>query len=54
MLCTIITPSDPEQRGCQLSLKFNVDISHVYDELVKRGVAVCIYYLSVIEILVLA
>ncbi|VDO40197.1 unnamed protein product, partial [Onchocerca flexuosa] len=38
IMCTIITPSDPEQRGCQLSLKFNVDISLIYEELVRRGV----------------
>lgn len=37
-----MTPSDPEQRGCQLSLKFNIDISLVYEELIRRGVAVCL------------
>lgn len=36
----IITPSDPEQRGCQLSLNFSVHIRKVFDELEKRGVAV--------------
>ncbi|XP_061788314.1 kynureninase [Nerophis lumbriciformis] len=35
----IITPSDPEQRGCQLSLSFSVPIRRVFQELEKRGVA---------------
>uniref|UniRef100_A0A3Q3WP25 Kynureninase n=1 Tax=Mola mola TaxID=94237 RepID=A0A3Q3WP25_MOLML len=35
----IITPSDPEQRGCQLSLCFSVHIRTVFQELEKRGVA---------------
>ncbi|KAJ8247102.1 hypothetical protein GJAV_G00258760 [Gymnothorax javanicus] len=34
----IITPSDPEQRGCQLSLSFSVPILSVFNELEKRGV----------------
>uniref|UniRef100_A0A914RDK8 Kynureninase n=1 Tax=Parascaris equorum TaxID=6256 RepID=A0A914RDK8_PAREQ len=38
--CSIMTPSDPKQRGCQLSLKFNVDIAQVFEELTKRGVVV--------------
>ena len=38
--CEVITPRDPQQRGCQLSLKFNCDIKHIYGEFVKRGVAV--------------
>ena len=36
----IITPSDPQQRGCQLSLCFSVHIRKVFQELEKRGVAV--------------
>ncbi|TKR82837.1 hypothetical protein L596_016512 [Steinernema carpocapsae] len=36
--CNLITPTDPEQRGCQLSLKFNVDVSTIWLELTKRGV----------------
>lgn len=36
----IITPSDPEQRGCQLSLSFSTHIKKVFEELEKRGVAV--------------
>ncbi|XP_067665290.1 kynureninase-like [Haliotis asinina] len=35
----ILTPSDPEQRGAQLSLSFNVNIHHVLQELYKRGVS---------------
>uniref|UniRef100_A0A8C7LRN6 Kynureninase n=1 Tax=Oncorhynchus mykiss TaxID=8022 RepID=A0A8C7LRN6_ONCMY len=36
----IITPSHPEERGCQLSLSFSVPIAAVFQELEKRGVAV--------------
>nr|XP_054590430.1 kynureninase isoform X2 [Nothobranchius furzeri] len=35
----IITPSDPQQRGCQLSLSFSVPIRRVFQELERRGVA---------------
>ncbi|KAF3857278.1 hypothetical protein F7725_009137 [Dissostichus mawsoni] len=35
----IITPSDPQQRGCQLSLCFSVPIRTVFQEMEKRGVA---------------
>lgn len=42
----IITPSDPEQRGCQLSLSFSIPVKEVHKELEKRGVAV-----SLIELL---
>uniref|UniRef100_A0AAY4C4Z3 Kynureninase n=2 Tax=Denticeps clupeoides TaxID=299321 RepID=A0AAY4C4Z3_9TELE len=35
----IITPSNPEERGCQLSLSFSVPILAVFKELEKRGVA---------------
>ncbi|XP_073688083.1 kynureninase-like [Garra rufa] len=35
----IITPSDPEQRGCQLSLSFSLPIRAVFQELEKRGIA---------------
>ncbi|CAJ1087686.1 kynureninase [Xyrichtys novacula] len=35
----IITPRDPEQRGCQLSLCFSVHIRKVFEELERRGVA---------------
>ncbi|XP_077990330.1 kynureninase-like [Glandiceps talaboti] len=34
----IITPSDPNQRGCQLSLAFSVPIKAMYEELEKRGI----------------
>ncbi|XP_036946975.1 kynureninase [Acanthopagrus latus] len=36
---SIITPSDPQQRGCQLSLCFSIHIQKVFQELEKRGVA---------------
>ncbi|KAJ3584128.1 hypothetical protein NHX12_014624 [Muraenolepis orangiensis] len=35
---TILTPSDPRQRGCQLSLSFSVPVRQVFRELEKRGV----------------
>ncbi|XP_074520544.1 kynureninase isoform X2 [Halichoeres trimaculatus] len=35
----IITPRDPGQRGCQLSLSFSVHIRKVFEELERRGVA---------------
>uniref|UniRef100_A0A0N5AWH2 Kynureninase n=1 Tax=Syphacia muris TaxID=451379 RepID=A0A0N5AWH2_9BILA len=38
--CKIITPSNPERRGCQLSLKLNIDITDVCIELGRRGVLV--------------
>uniref|UniRef100_A0A8B9HTV3 Kynureninase n=2 Tax=Astyanax mexicanus TaxID=7994 RepID=A0A8B9HTV3_ASTMX len=36
----IITPSNPAERGCQLSLSFSLPIRAVFKELEKRGVAV--------------
>ena len=36
----IITPSNPEERGCQLSLSFSVPIKAIFQQLEKRGVAV--------------
>lgn len=38
--CDIITPEDPDQRGCQLSLMFSIDIRIVHQNLLKRGVVV--------------
>uniref|UniRef100_A0AAQ5WYL2 Kynureninase n=1 Tax=Amphiprion ocellaris TaxID=80972 RepID=A0AAQ5WYL2_AMPOC len=35
----IMTPSDPQQRGCQLSLSFSIPIRRVFQELERRGVA---------------
>jgi kynureninase len=34
----ILSPSDPTQRGCQLSLSFNVPIEKVHDDLQLGGV----------------
>lgn len=36
----IITPSQIEERGCQLTLAFSVPVKSVFEELEKRGVAV--------------
>jgi len=36
--CEVISPSDPAQRGCQLSLQFSVSLHQVYSELQKLGV----------------
>uniref|UniRef100_A0A7E4VHR7 Kynureninase n=1 Tax=Panagrellus redivivus TaxID=6233 RepID=A0A7E4VHR7_PANRE len=46
----IMTPKDPAQRGCQLSLKFNIDIGKVYQKLVARGCAVDKRYPHVIRV----
>lgn len=35
----IISPSEPEERGCQLSLSFSLPIRDVFKELEKRGIA---------------
>ena len=35
---TIITPSDPEQRGAQLSLVFNSDLTKVHKRIQEKGV----------------
>ncbi|XP_068446985.1 kynureninase [Clinocottus analis] len=35
----IITPSDPQQRGCQLSLCFSIPVTKIFKELERRGVA---------------
>ncbi|CAI4226774.1 unnamed protein product [Auanema sp. JU1783] len=48
--CEIITPSNFHQRGCQLSLKFNIPIDAIYSELVKRGCAIDKRYPFVIRI----
>ena len=36
----IVTPSDPNQRGCQLSVSFSVPVANVFQELKRRGVVV--------------
>jgi kynureninase len=35
---SIFTPSDPEQRGCQLSLSFRQDLDIVFSKLQAAGV----------------
>ena len=37
----LITPTDPAQRGCQLSAMFSVPVTGVFQALQKRGVVVC-------------
>ena len=37
---TVITPSSPEERGCQLSVLINRDGKKVYTSLIKKGVSV--------------
>lgn len=37
-MVNIITPSRPEERGCQLTLTFSIPIKSVFEELEKRGV----------------
>lgn len=37
---SIVTPINPSERGCQLSVKFSMPIKSVHDELEKRGVVV--------------
>ena len=36
----IITPVDPDWRGCQLSLKCSMPVNNIAEELHKRGVVV--------------
>ena len=38
----IITPSDPKQRGCQLSLMFSVPLSVIQEQFQKRGIVVSV------------
>lgn len=46
----ILTPSDPDQRGCQLSLLFNIDVTNVNKELANRGVICDVRKPSVIRV----
>ena len=39
----LITPTDPTQRGCQLSAMFSVPVTEVFQALQKRGVVVCTF-----------
>ena len=36
----IFTPSDPTQRGCQLSLFFSIPVSDIFNKLTECGVVV--------------
>ena len=37
---SIVTPMNPLERGCQLSVKFSVPVKSVHEELEKRGIVV--------------
>ncbi|KJH41657.1 hypothetical protein DICVIV_12371 [Dictyocaulus viviparus] len=50
IFCSIITPQEFHERGCQLSLRFSVPIDIIHQELVKRGVAVDKRYPDVIRV----
>ncbi len=39
----ILTPTDPNERGSQLSIRFKNNISVVHKEIEKRGIVVSIY-----------
>lgn len=36
----IFTPTDPNQRGCQLSLCFSIDVSTIFSYIAKHGIVV--------------
>ena len=45
----VITPSDPNQRGCQLSLRFSCLIEDVHQKLHQQGIIVsylCNHYIA--------
>ncbi|XP_017461854.1 PREDICTED: kynureninase-like [Rhagoletis zephyria] len=46
----IITPSDPKQRGCQLSLMFSVPLSVIQEQFQKRGIVCDIRMPSVMRV----
>ena len=39
----VITPTDPAQRGCQLSVKFSIPVKKLKPELDKRCVVVSVF-----------
>ena len=42
----ILTPSDPQQRGSQLSISFSVPLAAVQEELKKNGIVVRVHAFS--------
>jgi kynureninase len=40
----VVTPDDPDQRGCQLSLVFSMDLHKVHSKLEAHGVVVVLSY----------
>lgn len=47
---SVFTPTEPTDRGCQLSLHFNVDVSKVNEVLISRGVICDVRKPSVIRV----
>ena len=42
-----ITPSDPEQRGAQISIKINGGyVDKIFEQLEKRGIVVRVYFFN--------
>ena len=55
---TVISPTDPDWRGCQLSLKFSIPIQQLAVELHKRGVVVsidlqCCHHIELYQLILL-
>lgn len=46
----IITPSDPSQRGCQLSLFFHVDVESAFDLMSASGIFVDVRKPNVVRV----
>ena len=49
----VITPSDPNQRGCQLSLRFSCLIEDVHQKLYQQGIIVsnlCNYFIALFSL----
>ena len=48
----VITPSDPNQRGCQLSLRFSCLVEDVHQKLYQQGIIVsnlCNYIIAFVQ-----
>mgnify|MGYP002387239701 CR=1 FL=1 len=51
---TILTPTNPNERGCQLSVKFKVDVTQLNDKLGANGVIADVRKPHVIRYLILS
>ena len=51
---TILTPTNPNERGCQLSVKFKVDVTQLNDKLGASGVIADVRKPHVIRYLILS